>query len=156
MTVLDDAGPCWARQNGRSQDRSFPSLDSGQWVSSGMGLWTIMSQGEKLWRMVGKDLSPLLFRREVGFILVHLFPLLQCIGSKSILRRAKIGQSALEHSHSPQLWVSILGMPVLSSVELGSVRFLGQEGLSWSFSESRQMIWEETIKTLWNQWSKWI
>lgn len=85
-------------------------------------------------------LRPLLFRREVGLFLVNLFPVLQYIGSKSILRTAEIGQSALEHSHSPQLWVATLRTPVLISIELGSVGFLGQEGLSWSFSKSRQML----------------
>lgn len=96
----------------------------------------------------GQKISPLLFRREVGFFLVNLFLVLQYIGSKSILRAGEIGQSALEHSHSPQLWVATLGMPVLSSIELGSVGFLGQEVCSWSFSESRQMFWEESIKIL--------
>lgn len=83
-----------------------------------------------------------------GLLLGNLFPVLQYIGSKSSLRTAEIGQSALEHSHSPQFWVATLGMPVITSIELGSVGFLGQEGLSWSFSKSRQMLWEESIKTL--------
>lgn len=96
----------------------------------------------------GQRLSPLLFRREVGFFLVNLFPVLQYTGSISILRIVKIGESALAHSHSPQLWVATLGMPVLSSIELGSVGFLGHEGLCWSFSESRQILWEESIKAL--------
>lgn len=92
----------------------------------------------------GQRLSCLLFRREVGFFLVNLFPVLQYIGNKSILRTAEIGQSALEHSHSPQLWVATLVMPVFSSRELGSVGFWGQESISWSFSEYRQMLWEES------------
>lgn len=93
----------------------------------------------------GQRLSPLQFRRKMDFFLVHLFPVLQYIGSKNNLRTAEVGRSALEHSCSPQLWVATL---VLSSIELGSVRFLGQESLSWSFSESRQMLWEESVKTL--------
>lgn len=84
----------------------------------------------------------------MGFFLVNLFPVLQYIGSKSILRAAEIGKSALTHSHLLQLWVATLRMPVLSSIELGSVGFLGQEGLSWSFSESRQILWEENIQAL--------
>lgn len=81
-----------------------------------------------------------------GLLLGNLFPVLQYIGSKS-LRTAEIGQLALEHSHSPQFWVATLGMLVLTSIELGSVGFLGQDGLSWGFSKSRQMLWEESIKT---------
>lgn len=92
----------------------------------------------------GQRLSCLLFRREVGCFLVNLFPVLQYIDNKSILRTAEIGQSALEHSHSPQLWVAILVMPILSSKVLDSVGFRGQESISWSFSKYRQMLWEES------------
>jgi len=71
-----------------------------------------------------------------------LSPLLQYVGSKSILRRADWpvstapGPSTLRFiSASGSLGVATLGMPVLSRIELGSVGLRRQEGLSWNFSK---------------------
>ena len=89
-----------------------------------MGHCTLMSQGAKLWRMVGKE------------FLANLSPVLQqkyfeksrgCPVSTSTLRFT----SALGY-----LGVPTLGMPVLSNIELGSVGFGEHEGLSWSFSKT--------------------
>lgn len=53
-----------------------------------------------------KSKSPPVPGGKAGCFLANLSPLLQYVGSKSILRRPETGQSALQYSDSPQHWLS--------------------------------------------------